>query len=132
MKAMIPALLILALVASHEEVTKDVNLIVGKDTYNVVHDCGDSEDDLSAFRIDKNDIFDPYAIILNAKNDDICYYLITCDACCRSSFFNRESDDGYSEVEIAVNDGKEYHESITVKFYWDPEMTEEVSDEECL
>lgn len=138
MKAIIPVLLILALVSCHEEVTKDVNLVAGKDTYNVAHDCGESRGKQSDFVIAKNDIFDPYVIILNAidDNDDTddktCYYMITCDLCCRNFFYKGESKEGYSEVEVAVSDGKNYHESITIKFYWDPETVEEVSDEDCL
>ena len=135
MKAIIPALLILGLVASHKEVTKDVNLVIGKDTYNIVHDCeesDDDDDDLSNIVIAKNDVFDPYAIILNRKYDGNCYYLVTCDLCCRSYFYKTGSDEGSTEVEIAVTDGKKYHESISIKIKWDPELIEEVSDEDCL
>ena len=142
MKAMIPILVILALVASHEDATREVNLTPGQDNYNVPHDCDGSKDNILDFVIVKNDLFTPYSIIINDKGkvkdektgkyEETCYYMVTCDLCCRKSFFDDKSNQGKTRFQFTVSDGNYYSESINLKFLWDPEGDEVDLNEDCL
>jgi hypothetical protein len=131
MKALIPLLLVLVLISGHDDPRTVVNLIPGKDEYNLGHNCDEGSPDLEDYIIRKNDYFDKYDILLNTVDEGKCFTLLVCDICCRLDFYRIVSEIGTTEVEYLISDGKGYDEMIVIAVSWDKESQEVEPVEGC-